>query len=135
MNIAHIRQIIGWMTEAGLTHLELNQPSCSLRLHSEPTRTTPLPAPRATPQEEEAATTYVTATGVGEFQPVHPLRAAPEAEEGTFVEAGSLVGYLRVGLLYQPLYATSTGRISEPLVPSGQPVDYSTPLFALHTAT
>lgn len=134
MNIAHIRQIVGWMTKAGLTHLELNQPSCSLRLHSEPTRITPLPTPRATPQEEEAATTYVTATGVGEFQPVHALRAAPEAEKDTFIEAGSLVGYLRVGLMYQPLYATCAGRISAPLVPSGQPVDYGTPLFALLTA-
>lgn len=133
MNIAHIRQIISWMTKAQLTHLELNQSSWSLRLQNEPIQKSTPPTLLAIPSEDEAAA-YVTATGVGEFQPTHALREMPEVEEGTLIEEGTLVGYLKVGLLYQPLYATHAGHISAPLVPLGQPVDYGTPLFALYTA-
>lgn len=140
MNIAYIRQLMNWMTDAQLTRLELVLPTGSLRLcrpatvlshsHTRSQSQTPLVT---TDTENDAI--YVTAPSVGEFQITHGLHTAPSVKEGAFVEKEALVGYLKVGLLYQPVYAPCAGIISAPLSAIGQQVGYGAPLFSIHTSS
>ena len=129
MNIEHIRQLLSWMADAQLTRLELTGPNNALHLYRNADRPPrPIPHTTAAPNNE---TCCVIDPSIGHFRRSHALRETPESEDGVFVSKGSLLGYLQIGLLYQPLYATQAGYVRAALCPDGQLVDYGTALFML----
>ncbi|ANF58172.1 acetyl-CoA carboxylase biotin carboxyl carrier protein [Halotalea alkalilenta] len=145
MDIRNVQQLMIWMREADLLHLELERPGGSLLLRRSP-RTAASPAatrfetatsPAATPANsggEHLGGEIVRADTVGQFLIQHPLRETPLVRQGDRVDAGDLLGLLRIGSLYLPVRAHVAGRVSEPLTPPGGLVGYGAPLFALDNA-
>jgi acetyl-CoA carboxylase biotin carboxyl carrier protein len=79
----------------------------------------------------EAGPTEVLATSPGLFLDRHPLAARAAVEVGEEVEAGELLGCLRVGTLLLPVRAPASGLVVAVLATPGALVGYGTPLFRL----
>lgn len=133
MPIEKLRQLIGWMTQAGLAQVELSSADFHLRLRRSPGSAPVTAQVTAEPiiQPEQAC---ITALGCGHFHARHPARDTPEVTPGQVIRAGDVIGVLAVGTLLLPVTAQQDGIAGEYLVTDGQLVDYAKPVLAL-TAT
>jgi len=133
MRIEKLRQLIGWMSDAGLARIELKTTDFEVRLQRSvgaavPVAVVPAEAPAA------PASISVTSTGCGHFHARHPARDTPQVSPGQAIRAGDVIGVLAVGDLLLPVSARQDGIAGDYLVTDGQLVDYGKPLLAL-TAT
>lgn len=130
MRIEKLRQLIGWMTDAGLARIEFKTPDFEVRLQRSPGAPAPV---AATPAEVPTvvAGASVTATGCGHFHARHPARDTPQASPGQAIRTGDVIGVLVVGDLLLPVSAQQDGIAGNYLVADGQLVDYGKPLLAL----
>jgi acetyl-CoA carboxylase biotin carboxyl carrier protein len=156
-----LRQLAGWIADAGIHELELTGPGQRLRLRraspvraEDPTRA-PHPAraphpvraevskPPACPSipqgersgqaqgERNGSDRRIAATSVGVFLDRHPLRDTPLAPPGTQVRAGQIVALLRIGQLLLPVAAHKNGTVARIIAPHGSTVGYGTALLEL----
>ena len=75
------------------------------------------------------ATRTVAADAVGRFLVAHPLMAKPFVNVGDRVEAGQVLGLLKIGLIYKPVLAHRAGTVKRLLAQNGAGVDWNAPLF------
>lgn len=130
MRIEKLRQLIGWMSDAGLARIELKTVDFEVRLQ----RSAGVPAPLAAAPAETTmapASISVTSTGCGHFHARHPARDTPQVSPGQVIRAGDVIGVLAVGDLLLPVSARQDGIAGDYLVADGQLVDYGKPLLAL----
>ncbi|MCW8087384.1 acetyl-CoA carboxylase biotin carboxyl carrier protein [Sabulicella glaciei] len=126
MTAEEIGQITAWLKAAGLDSLELASPRAKLRLRLG------APAPAETGNlapQPSAAPASIDARATGLFLPAHPWRATPPVQPGQRVQAGEIVGFLRIGPLLQPVTATSDGIVGRCLAAPGKLVGFGTKLF------
>lgn len=130
MRIEKLRQLIGWMTDAGLARIEFKTTDFEVRLQRSPGA--PAPAAAAPAEAPVAvASASVTSTGCGHFHARHPARDVPQASPGQAIRTGDVIGVLVVGDLLLPVSAQQDGIAGDYLVADGQLVDYGKPLLAL----
>lgn len=132
MHIDKLRQLIGWMSDAGLARLELKTMQFELRLQRSATASPRAPANVApTPQPAPLPPASITAKGCGHFHARHPARDTPQISPGQAVRVGDVIGVIAVGEQLLAVTADLDGTAGEYLVADGQLVDYGKPLLEL----
>lgn len=132
MHIDKLRQLIGWMSAAGLARIELKAPAFEIRLQRSVGAPPPAPpAAIASQQPAAAPAASITAKGCGFFHARHPSRDAPQVSPGQAVRAGDVIGVLAVGEQLLVVTADIEGTAGDYLVAEGQLVDYGKPLLAM----
>ena len=120
-------QLAAWLAGTDIGLLELRTPQGTLRLGRQGDDIVELPA-----EVTGAETVSVHAPSVGVFLHSHPLAAAPLARIGERVDAGRVVGLLKIGPLLLPVTAPQAGIVDSIHAADGLPVGYGTPLVELH---
>ncbi|MCR8717993.1 acetyl-CoA carboxylase biotin carboxyl carrier protein [Pseudomonas syringae] len=133
MNINEIRQLAGWIRDAGLTVLELKRPGFELLIrrgvpactHASP------PDVQAAAEQPQAAACVIAADNPGIFVSSHPDEKNSYVKPGDSVAAGQLLGLLRIGRLYLPVRSNQAGRVVRFLAAEHERVGYGQPLIEL----
>lgn len=81
--------------------------------------------------EPAADNVTVRAPGPGLFLARHPLHDATIVAEGQHVEAGAVLGFLRIGPLLQAVRTPAPGFIAAVLASDGALAGYNDPLFEI----
>ncbi|ANI35402.1 Biotin carboxyl carrier protein of acetyl-CoA carboxylase [compost metagenome] len=132
MHIDKLRQLIGWMSAAGLARIELKAPAFEIRLQRSVGAPPPAPPAAIAPQPPAAVpAASITAKGCGFFHARHPSRDTPQVSPGQAVRAGDVIGVLAVGEQLLVVTADIEGTAGDYLVAEGQLVDYGKPLLAM----
>ena len=145
MDLKLIQELSALISRRGIDVLVLTTREASLRLERDPANgaiSRAAPAPRKpasghTPSADasaNAASGYeLTAPSPGIFLDRHPLGSQPLVRAGATVEAGRLIGFLRVGCLLLPLRSAQTGRITSLLPRPGDTLGYGSVVARLAT--
>lgn len=137
MRIDKIRQLAGWMSQAGLSTLEFRQDGFELRLvrPAGPSAAGSTPAPVAAPSPALVATQVprvaAMATLCGHFHACHPAREQAQVSPGQALKVGDTVGVISVGSLLLPVTVQQAGIAGDYLIEDGTRVEYATPVLAL----
>ena len=137
MDESSIRKYAGLMKELGLTGLEVNESTGSVRLEMNPAAPAliqPAPAPvapqpAAAPAEEGCV--VVTSPMVGVFYAAPAENAAPYVAVGDRVKAGDTLCIIEAMKLMNEITAERDGVIAEVCAGNGQVVEYGTVLFRM----
>lgn len=138
MNETAIRKYAGLMKELGLTALEVNEDSNTVRLE----RTVTLAAGTekvsdsavAGPATKREDTDYISVKSpmVGVFYAAPSENAEPYVTVGTHVKKGQSLCIIEAMKLMNEITAECDGVISEICVTNGQVVEYGTELFRIN---
>lgn len=137
MKIDEICQLAKWLREGNLSVLELNRMGETLLLRRAVTHSVPISRPvveHPTAGELQSSVHRVIASGPGVFFATAPGEKVPFVKPGDAVQAGQLIGVLRVDTLYLPIRAEIAGRVLQALERDGERVGYGQPLFELGEA-
>jgi acetyl-CoA carboxylase biotin carboxyl carrier protein len=124
MPFQHIDQIVAYLRGTGITSLELSGPSGAIRLVNG--------GDDQVGGAASPAAIMVTSPGTGRFLHRHPQRQEALVAAGARVDAGAIIGLLRVGVLLIPIPAPRAGQVTGHLVADGDIVGFGTNVFALH---
>ncbi|MDE1169392.1 MAG: acetyl-CoA carboxylase biotin carboxyl carrier protein subunit [Pseudomonas sp.] len=133
MNLQEIRQLARWLSAANLSGLQITRPGFELTLR----RGSAAPAQAAVAVQTQVAavsdapTASVKASGPGHFFSHHPDERSAWVKAGDEVQAGQLLGVLRIGHLMLPVRSDQAGRVSAVRAAEGEQVGYGQPLFDL----
>jgi biotin carboxyl carrier protein len=75
----------------------------------------------------------VKADVAGYFLAAHPWRDKPFVAPGQSIEAGAIVGLVKIGLLYAPVVAPAAGTVDTVIAETGATVGYGTPIARIRT--
>src|SRR5260221_9200769 len=102
IDTTEIERLAQILERSGVTSIEIEEDGQSLKLVMEKGKSTAsmLVAP-AEPSHEAAIVAKADVAGV--FIAAHPWREKPFVEPGQTVEAGAIVGLVRIGRLYVPV--------------------------------
>lgn len=126
MEIETLDQIVGWMQDAGLEALTLEERGVRLSLHLDGT-----PRVTAAPAEPERHT--LTSAAMGRFLAEHPRRTGRRLEPGMRVGPGEIVGYLKAGATMTPIISDREGTVASVLVTDGDLIGFGDPIVTLTT--
>lgn len=145
MDLQVIQELTALIRQRGIDVLVLTTREASLRLERDASNS---PASRPPPSPNRpasgrrasadaaanAASGYeLTAPAPGIFLDRHPLGSQPLVRAGATVEAGQLIGFLRVGCLLLPLRSAQKGRITSLLPRAGDTLGYGAVVVRLAT--
>lgn len=118
--------ITAWAEAADIDCVEVESPGRRVRL---------LRGPRGyrIEQAQETPAAYCLAPCAGVFLAEHPARQGALAVVGDQVEAGNLLGLLRLGLLLEPVCAPTRGRVTRLLAGHTCKVDAGARLIEIRT--
>lgn len=145
MDLQVIQELSALIRQHGIDVLVLTTREASLRLERDASnaaawRPSPTPNKLASGRSASAdaaatpASGYeLTAPAPGIFLDRHPLGSQPLARAGATVEAGQLIGFLRVGCLLLPLRSAQKGRITSLLPRPGDTLGYGSVVVRLAT--
>ncbi|KTB55018.1 hypothetical protein AO067_20625 [Pseudomonas viridiflava ICMP 13104] len=133
MDINEIRQLAGWIRDAGLTVLELKRPGFELLIRRGvcPDASTCGPDVPVAVEQAPAVARVIAADNPGVFVASHPDEKSSYVKPGDAVVAGQLLGLLRIGLLYLPVRSDNAGRVVRFLAVEHERVGYGQPLIEL----
>jgi len=142
VNIGELRQIMSWLATAGIEFIEICRPAATVRLtmEREPrmkgwARTVHALDDAEGTRERSAAVSEqsvgVAAHCAGIFLTTHPARSTPLVSAGAHVNAGDIVGLLRIAQLCVPVLAPVEGVVIDVLVAPGATVGYGTRVIEL----
>lgn len=125
MDIREIRQLATWLGEAQLSALELKRPGLELFIKRSPA------APAIRRVDREPDHPLVKAPQPGLFIQHRPDERSAYAQPGETVEAGQLLGLLKIGGLYLPVRSSMAGKLIRSIAQDGEQVGYGQPLLEL----
>ena len=137
MDESSIRKYAGLMKELGLTGLEVNESTGSVRLEMNPAAPALIqhaPAPAAPPSAAapaEEGCVVVTSPMVGVFYAAPAEDAAPFVKVGDAVHRGDVLCIIEAMKLMNEIVSEYDGVVSEICVANNQVVDFGRPLFKL----
>lgn len=142
MDLQVIQELSALIRQRGIDVLVLTTRDASLRLERDASNCA---TPRSPPASSRPARGHIstasndgggyelTAPAPGVFLDRHPLDSQPLARAGATVEAGQLLGFLRVGCLLLPLRSARKGRITTLLPRPGDTLGYGSVVARLAT--
>ena len=131
IEITDIERLAQILAKSGVDTIEIEEPGLALKLVVD---TGTRIAASATPA---AATGPVTdsiiakADVAGHFLAAHPWQNKPFVAAGQHIEAGAIVGLVKIGLLYAPIVAPAAGTIDAVIAETGALVGYGTPIVRI----
>lgn len=128
IKLSDLRHIAQRMAKARLDELALCHEGISVRMRFAPQNVPPgyPPAPATLPAEAPSATdrtATITATGPGQFLARHPAHEQNYVASGSQINVGDLLGVIRMGGVYLPLYSPVTGTVTR-VLPAEEYVEY-----------
>lgn len=132
LDATHIECLARLLETSGLASIEIENETQSLKLVVERGASSQVAA--AVPSPEEHSHVIATADVAGHFLAGHPWRATPFVEPGERIEAGTIVGLVKVGLIYAPVLSPAPGILDAVLADTGAMVGYGTPIARIRTA-
>lgn len=126
-----IESLARLLEHSGIAAIEIEENGRSLRLVMEDMESTapmPSPAPRVLPGD---AAVIAKAEIAGIFVAAHPWRTKPFVEPGQRIEAGAVVGLIKIGLLYAPVLSPAAGIVDSIIAETGATVGYGSPIVSV----
>ena len=117
------------LERSGVSTIEIEEPGQSLKLVMDTaarTAASPTLAAAASPADDHSV--VVKADVAGYFLTTHPWRDQPFVAPGQPIEAGAIVGLVKIGLLYAPVVAPAAGTVDAVIAETGATVGYGTPI-------
>lgn len=131
IELTDIERLARILEKSGVDWIEIEEPGQSLKLVIDAAdRMAASPAFAAT--AGAAASVVAKAEIAGQFLASHPWRDKPFIAPGQRIEAGAIVGLVKVGLLYAPVTAPTAGIIDAVIAETGATVGYGTPIASIH---
>ncbi|MBR1132206.1 acetyl-CoA carboxylase biotin carboxyl carrier protein [Bradyrhizobium iriomotense] len=125
-DIARLAQIL---ERSGVDTIEIEEPGQSLKLVVD---TDPRMAASPTLIVPDADHSVIAKADIaGHFLAAHPWRDQPFVVPGQRIEAGEIVGLVKIGLLYSPIVAPAAGTVDAVIVEPGATVGYATPIVRI----
>jgi acetyl-CoA carboxylase biotin carboxyl carrier protein len=129
-----IERLAQILQRSGVASIEIEENGQSLKLVMETgERTRPTSALAAPTGHCHAVAIVAKAEVAGIFIAAHPWREKPFVEPGQAIEAGAIVGLVKIGLLYVPVRSPAAGLIDEFVAKPGATVGYGTPIATVRT--
>ncbi|MDQ3043933.1 MAG: acetyl-CoA carboxylase, biotin carboxyl carrier protein [Chloroflexota bacterium] len=134
--IVAVRDLIDLMARGGITELDLNTGTVSIRLRGNGTNAvTPKPAadvPTLTPLRDLPESEYViTAPMIGTYYAAPAPGETPFVSIGDEIEIGQVVGVIEAMKIMNEITADRAGVVTDLLVSNAQAVEYGSPLMLL----
>ncbi len=153
LNLEEVKQLIDLMKESDLNELEIEQKDLKLRIRrgssgqvvasgtagaqqlslpgTSPEQLTP---PQSGGKKEEEGVIFIKSPMVGTFYRSPSPESPPYVEPGQKVKESTVVCIIEAMKVMNEIHADLKGTIVEPLVETGQPVEYGQPLFKVREA-
>lgn len=133
IDATEIERLAQILERSGVTSIEIEEDGQSLKLVMEAGKSTAsvLVAPSGHPHE---AAIVAKADIPGVFIASHPWRTKPFVEPGQAVEAGAIVGLVRIGRLYVPVLSPAAGVVDSIVAEVGATVGWGTPIVSFRSA-
>ncbi|SFJ28833.1 acetyl-CoA carboxylase biotin carboxyl carrier protein [Bradyrhizobium sp. cf659] len=132
IKLTDIERLAQILERSGVDTIEIEEPGQSLKLVVD---TGVRMAAAATLAAAAASATdhsvIAKADVAGHFLAAHPWRDKPFVAPGQPIEAGALVGLVKIGLLYAPIVAPAAGTIDAVIAEPGTTVGYGTPVVRI----
>lgn len=136
--ITDLRQLALHMAKARLDELAITQQGMSIRMRFRPSpfdennevptqETTHLTTP---PSLEQDSRQPVLAQGPGYFLRHHPAHHQEYISQGSIVKAGDMLGVVKMGQIYLPIYSPLDGEVVEVMATESQ-VEYGQTVIVL----
>ena len=128
-----IERLAQILERSGVASIEIEENGQSLKLVMETGKSTVSMLVAPTEPSHEAAV-VAKADVAGIFVAAHPWRTEPFVEPGQAVEAGAIVGFVRIGRLYVPVLSPAAGIVDSIVAEAGAAVGYGTPIVSFRSA-
>ena len=133
IELTDIERLAQILERSGVDAIEIEEPGQSLKLVMDTAnRMAASPALAATAGSATDHSIVAKADVAGHFLAAHPWRDKPFVAPGQPVEAGTIVGLVKIGLLYVPVIAPAAGTIDAVIAETGAMVGYRTPIVRIH---
>ncbi|MBR0688181.1 hypothetical protein JQ594_19795 [Bradyrhizobium manausense] len=132
IEITDIARLARVLAKSGVDTIEIEEPGLTLKLVVDTgarIAASAKPAGTATPAADNSV--VAKADVAGHFLAAHPWQDKPFVAPGQRVEAGAIVGLVRIGLLYAPVVAPAAGTIDAVIAETGAMVGYGTPIVRI----
>ena len=129
-----IERLAQILERAGVASIEIEEEALSLRLvmeAGEPTVPSPTYAVQIAAPNEGPIVAKADVAGL--FIAAHPWREKPFVEPGQAIEAGAIVGLVKIGLIYVPVLSPAAGIVEAIVAAPGATVGYGTPIVTIRT--
>lgn len=136
IELTDIERLAQFLERSGVDAIEIEEPGQSLKLVIE-TAGLMTASPALGAEAGPAADHAIVAKSdvAGHFLATHPWRDKPFVAPGQRIEAGAIVGLVRIGLLYAPVVAPAAGIVDAVIAQTGATVGYGTPIVRIHSLT
>ncbi len=127
IELTDIERLAQILERSGVDAIEIEEPGQSLKLVMDTgarMAASPALAAAAGPDHSVIAKADVA----GHFLATHPWRDKPFVAPGQRIEAGAIVGLVKIGLLYAPIVAPAAGTVDAVIAETGAMVGYGTPI-------
>jgi acetyl-CoA carboxylase biotin carboxyl carrier protein len=134
IDTTHIERLANILEKSGVTSIEIEEEGQSLRLVmdvGEPMASSPALVSVSSCGD---APVFAKADFAGHFLAGHPWRAKPFVEPGQRIDAGAIVGLVKIGLLYAPVLSPAAGIVDKITAETGAMVGYGTPIASIRPA-
>lgn len=128
-----IERLAQILERSGVASIEIEENGQSLKLVMEAGKSTASVLVAPTGRSYEAAI-VAKADVAGIFVAAHPWRTKPFVEPGQAVEAGAIVGLVKIGRLYVPVLSPAAGVVDSIVAEAGATVGYGTPIVTFRSA-
>jgi acetyl-CoA carboxylase biotin carboxyl carrier protein len=136
IELTDIERLAQILESSGVDTIEIEEPGQSLKLVMDTAgqmAASQTPAAAAGPATDHAVIAKADVTG--HFLAAHPWRDKPFVAPGQRIEAGAIVGLVRIGLLYAPIVAPAAGTVDVVIAETGATVGYGTPIVRIRPLT
>jgi biotin carboxyl carrier protein len=127
--MSDIERLAQILERSSIGAIEIEEPGRSLKIVMDSgarSVASPPPAAAASPAEDNSI--FAKADVAGHFLAAHPWRDKPFVAAGQRIEAGAIVGLVKIGLLYAPVVAPAAGTVDAVIAETGATVGYGTPI-------
>jgi biotin carboxyl carrier protein len=128
-----IERLAQILERSGVASIEIEENGQSLKLVME-TEGPTVPALAALTGRSDGVANVAKADVAGIFVAAHPSRTKPFVEPGQAIEAGAIVGLVKIGRLYVPVLSPASGIVDSIVAEAGATVGYGTPIVSVRSA-
>jgi biotin carboxyl carrier protein len=133
IDTTEIERLAQILERSGVASIEIEENGQSLKLVLETGKSTASMSVAPTePSHETAIVAKADVAGI--FVATHPWRTKPFVEPGEAIEAGAIVGLIRIGRLYVPVLSPAAGIVDSIVAEAGAIVGYGTPIVSFRSA-
>jgi biotin carboxyl carrier protein len=129
IGISDIERLAQILAKSSVDTIEIEEPGLTLKLVVDTGARIAAPATPAAAITDHSV--IAKADVAGHFLAAHPWQDQPFVAPGQRIEAGAIVGLVKIGLLYAPVVAPAAGIVDAVMAETGAMVGYGTPVVRI----